>query len=48
MTAAVGGSTIRPRASEFLRRYLIVVILFGLVALLSAAHRTGRSSRPRT
>ena len=36
MTAAVGGSTIRPRASEFLRRYLIVVILFGLVALLSA------------
>lgn len=36
MTAAVGGSTIRPRASEFLRRYLIVVILFGLIALLSA------------
>ncbi len=36
MTAAVGSGTIRPRAGEFLRRYLIVVILFGLVALLSA------------
>ena len=36
MTAAVASSTIRPRVSEFLRRYLIVVILFGLVALLSA------------
>ncbi len=36
MTSAVGTSTLRPRVGEFLRRYLIVVILFGLIALLSA------------
>ena len=36
MTSAVGTGTLRPRAGEFLRRYLIVVILFGLIALLSA------------
>ena len=36
MTSAVGTGNLRPRAGEFLRRYLIVVILFGLIALLSA------------
>jgi inositol transport system permease protein len=36
MTSAVATGTLRPRVGEFLRRYLIVVILFGLVALLSA------------
>ena len=36
MTSAVGTSTLRPRVGEFLRRYLIVVILFGLIGLLSA------------
>jgi inositol transport system permease protein len=36
MTSAVGTGTLRPRAGEFLRRYLIVVILFGLIGLLSA------------
>ena len=36
MTSAVGTGTLRPRVGEFLRRYLIVVILFGLIALLSA------------
>lgn len=33
MTAAT--STLRPRTSEFLRKYLIIVILLGLIALLS-------------
>ena len=36
MTSAVGSGTLRPRVGEFLRRYLIVVILFGLIGLLSA------------